>query len=1019
MEYQTNVANEVHRFGVSFPGTDFESPSLTGINDFYPAGELSKSIIKDENHDGTSTKLHTTEEFTNKEGQIILKRTYALVNSAEEAHDTYYVYDDYGNLTFVIPPKANPLWVSTSAAERNELCYQYVYDKRNRLIKKRIPGKGWESIVYDIFDRPILTQDANLAEQNKWLFTKYDAFGRVVYTGFKVTTSSRQTLQDIADNHAEANITSNQANYEQRGSAISKGGIIIYYTDNTYPSIDLTGGGSDEILTVNYYDSYTDQDGLSIPTQNSFNEDITSNIQGLASVSKVKVLEQNTWITSLSAYDDKGRSIYTSSKNNYLNTTDINESKIDFVGTVLESKSTHTRSGNAPITTDEFFTYDHLDRPLTHQQSINANPWVTLSSLDYDEIGQNTIKEVGDALQTIKYSYNVRGWLKSINDPNNLGDDLFGFAISYNDPANGAQGLLNGNISGTSWKTANDNVLRFYNYTYDALNRIKVAGYNNENGDEPGWFNITNINYDKNGNLLTLNRAKKGSPTAGAAMDYLTYSYGNSSNKLTRVEDQYDNAGGFEDGTNSGDDYTYDSNGNMLSDANKGITDITYNHLNLPTSVSINGGQINYVYDASGIKLEKTTSQGHSTVYVQQFIYENDVLDALKHNEGYIGFTNGIEHYYHFLDNINNVRLVYGDVDGDGTINPSTEIFKEANYYPFGLTHQGYNDNTAPSGISAINRYLFGNKELQTELDLNWYDISARNYDPMIGRWMNSDPLAEQMRRHSPYNYGFNNPIFFMDPDGMSPCPNGDCPVTEYTGEGVAIGEDVVNKLDEVVVVGERWTTNTYASPLVYTQDPYGGERISGYEFGGNVQGSITYDVPASASLDVTAFSGQYTGQAEGTWSDEIKQGHIYGSASVHGVNAQINASVGNDDFNANINAQGSAFKAEAEFLAEGSFDSSNGYGGRVVAGAGAYVLEGSFKPSFTIFGKTVQLEFGSSVGSAHIGGELVGRATNSANWEVGAKANFGFGAGFKAGLIIKSDGISIRKNTAQKILNP
>jgi RHS repeat-associated protein len=131
---------------------------------------------------------------------------------------------------------------------------------------------------------------------------------------------------------------------------------------------------------------------------------------------------------------------------------------------------------------------------------------------------------------------------------------------------------------------------------------------------------------------------------------------------------------------------------------------------------------------------------------------------------------------------LGNIRLKYSE-------NPSTEevtILEENHYYPYGLTHKGYNSNhkvfieDAGGNITLTPvtpllgdsyKYKFGGKEYQDEFDINSYDFGARNYDPALGRWMNMDPLAEFMRRHSPYNYAFNNPIYFIDPDGMSPIP--------------------------------------------------------------------------------------------------------------------------------------------------------------------------------------------------------------------------------------------------------
>ncbi|SDX56682.1 RHS repeat-associated core domain-containing protein, partial [Aequorivita viscosa] len=114
-----------------------------------------------------------------------------------------------------------------------------------------------------------------------------------------------------------------------------------------------------------------------------------------------------------------------------------------------------------------------------------------------------------------------------------------------------------------------------------------------------------------------------------------------------------------------------------------------------------------------------------------------------------------------------------------------TKILEENHYYPYGLTHKGYNGQHRVVGIGNMSSYItivpvtplladsykykFGGKEYQDEFDISTYDFGARNYDPALGRWMNIDPLAEMMRRHSPYNYAFDNPVYFIDPDGMMP----------------------------------------------------------------------------------------------------------------------------------------------------------------------------------------------------------------------------------------------------------
>src|SRR5690554_5405947 len=278
------------------------------------------------------------------------------------------------------------------------------------------------------------------------------------------------------------------------------------------------------------------------------------------------------------------------------------------------------------------------------------------------------------------------------------------------------------------------------------------------------------LSYDQNGNIITLTRnGDLDSDTSVIAIDNLIYNY-DAMYRLKKVVDFTGNPSGFKEGADNEDEYGYDKYGNMIRDDNKDITSITYNHLNLPKKVVFgNGNDITYLYNALGQKLLKQVTDNTTTItteYQSGFHYENYGLKFFATAEGYAGFsTRGFYYAYNYTDHLGNVRLSYVN---DRLL--GVRVIEENNYYPFGLKHNGYNNISPPNSVY---KYKYNGKELQDELGLNVYDFGARNYMPDLGRWANIDPLAEQSRRWTPYNYAYNNPVYFIDPDGMQAMSTG------------------------------------------------------------------------------------------------------------------------------------------------------------------------------------------------------------------------------------------------------
>ena len=486
--------------------------------------------------------------------------------------------------------------------------------------------------------------------------------------------------------------------------------------------------------------------GTGFPTS-QFTNDTSGYSKGSLTGSAVTVSGSSTKIYKGYYYDVKGR-VTKVVQNNLLGGYDVTNTVYTFTGQPATVTHSHTASGKSTRTEVYTYSYDHADRVSKVEHTLGGTK-ITLADYTYDSFGRLSTKSLhGSAANKLTYAYNLRSWLTGITSTR------FTQNLYYNTGVGTAR--YNGSISSMTWKSGNESTVRGYKFTYDGLDRMLNATYGETAGisTNANRFSENVTGYDKNGNIKGLQRYGQLSSAAYGMIDNLTLTL--NGNQLNRVDDAvaastYNGGFEFKNGANAADEYSYDANGNLTKDLNKGISGITYNFLNLPNAVTFSDGStITYTYGADGTKLRTVHKIGSTTTttdYCGNVIYENGVQKLLLTEEGYITLSDSKYHYY-LKDHQGNNRVV---------ISQSGTVEETSHYYPFGGVF---------ASAGNVQPYKYNGKELDTKKGLNWYDYGARHYDAVLGRFITVDALYDKHFKVSPYVYCGNEPVGRIDPDG-------------------------------------------------------------------------------------------------------------------------------------------------------------------------------------------------------------------------------------------------------------
>lgn len=693
-------------------------------------------VMRHEDEEGNSVL-----EFYDANEKMILSR----LQSGNKYLSTYYVYDQLGNLSYVIPPALSDdigqyldvEHVSNTEAFRKYVT-QYRYDGFHRCIYKRLPGCEPIYYIYDKAGNMIFSQDGNQRERGEWSFSIPDRYGREALKG----------------------ICKNSFDYQ---SEPLLGQIVcaIYYNTEEYAAalgykIEGIELQKPHVMDVKMYDDYRFVGCLGIPSSLRYEQPKVG--YGVA-CSQSKNMQTGHARNILGAgaifeayyYDEQGRVIQKKSTTNKYEDDDF--FSYDLLGNVLKHQRNHLVDGKLKMEECYTYSYDHAGRLLSEEHQLNNGRKVSLVENAYDELGRlSSTKRNGNASLMTTFAFDVRSNLTNLHTSN-----LFDEKLYYTEDAQGNQPRFDGNISGIEWTTGGK--ARGYNFEYDGFSRLLKANYLEE-GTRSKHYD-TSYSYNKSGNIILLNRRGLQDGGSYGFIDRLIIHH--DGYRLKRVyetvaDPTYAGAFNFVKGPKAGIEYEYDKNGNLVKDINKKISKIEYNLLNLPQLIIYeNGNRISFSYDLNGTKrkVEYTSvspANKHVVEYIENMIYEDGVLKQLLVDGGYVSFEEAIPIYHFYLnDHLGNCRVV---------VNQNAQVEQVNHYYPYGGL-------MAESTGQEVQRRKYNGKELDRMFGLDWYDYGARWYDATLGLFVSVDPFGEVDYDLTPYGYCGGNPISRIDKDGQ------------------------------------------------------------------------------------------------------------------------------------------------------------------------------------------------------------------------------------------------------------